>query len=319
MNYKTLPSYEILMSTLRKTISTAWHINTIHEKVINKWLSNFVGDALYTKDFGREKAKNLERRIALFLLCNFIYYNEEEVKHLMKVMLEKFIHNFFSGQGLTEVDDDQIDSLIRRTQFSPFGNQSESSSYMLYLFRQINDLSKYDFEEKKESDNIVFVDDFSITGSQSDWYIKKYLKEHPENKSKNLYVLLMISTQEAIKKIKSIPAVKDVFPCIIMNNSSKAFSDESIVFQGYSPELKEKAKKLCLHYGELILSKEDKEDGATAFGFGGGEYLLGAYYNTPNNTLPIFWSEENLWQPIFRRYNKKYTSNSKVRLGGQYV
>lgn len=319
MNYKTLPSYEILMSTLRKTLSTAWHINTIHETGINKWLSNFVGDALCTKDLDRENAISLERRIALFLLCNFIYFNEEEVKHLMKIMLEKYIHKIFSNQGLTEVDDDQINLLIRRTQFSPLGNQSESSSYMLYLFRQINDLSKYDFEDKKESDNIVFVDDFSITGSQSDRYIKKYLVEHSENKSKNFYVLLMVSTQEAIIKIKSIPEVKDVFPCIIMDNTSKAFSEESIIFQGYSQELKEQAKKLCQHYGELIVSKEDKKNGATAFGFGGGEYLLGTYYNTPNNTLPIFWSEENLWQPIFRRYNKKYTNNSKVRLIGQYV
>lgn len=43
------------------------------------------------------------------------------------------------------------------------------------------------------------------------------------------------------------------------------------------------------------------------------------YYNTPNNTLPIFWSDENSWQPIFQRYNKKYTNSSSVRIGGHYV
>lgn len=319
MNYKALPSYDTLMDTLRKTISTAWHINTIHGTRIYKWLNNFNGDALSTEDIEQNKAIELERRIALFLLCNFVYYNEEEVKHLMHVMLEKFIHNYFSSQSLSEVDDDKIDSLIRRSIFSPLGNQSESSSYMLYLFRQINDLSKYDFEDKKESDNVIFVDDFSITGNQAHRYIKRYLREHPDKKSKKIYVLLMISTQEAVKKIKSISAITDVLPCIIMDDSSKAFSDASIVFQGYSPELKEQAKKLCQHYGNLILSEEAKKEGATAFGYGGGEYLMGAYYNTPNNTLPIFWSEYNFWQPIFRRYNKKYTSNSKVDLGGQYV
>ena len=46
---------------------------------------------------------------------------------------------------------------------------------------------------------------------------------------------------------------------------------------------------------------------------------MGTYYNTPNNTLPIFWSDENSWQPIFQRYNKKYTNNSSVRIGGHYV
>lgn len=319
MKYKKLPSYDTLMFTLRKTINTAWHINTIHEVGINKWLDNFKGDALCKKDFEREEARELERRIALFLLCNFIYYNEEEVKHLMKVMIEKFIHEYFLNHGLVEVNDDDIDSLIGKTTFSPLGNQSESSSYMLYLFRQINDLSKYDFEEKKEGNNIVFVDDFSITGSQAEWYIKRYLKEHPNTQQKKIYVLLMISTQEAIQKIKSISAITDVLPCIIMDDSSKVFSDTSIVFQGYSLELKKQARLICQHYGERILSEEDKKDGATAFGFGGGEYLIGAYYNTPNNTLPIFWSDENSWKPIFRRYNKKYTSESKIRIGGQYV
>ena len=53
MKYKKLPSYDTLMFTLRKTISTAWHINTIHEVGINKWLNNFEGDALCTKDFER--------------------------------------------------------------------------------------------------------------------------------------------------------------------------------------------------------------------------------------------------------------------------
>ena len=91
MEYKTLPSYEILINTLRKTLSTAWHINNIHEIGINKWLSNFVGDALCAKGVKREEAINLERQIALFLLCNFIYYNEEEVNHLMKNI---FINSF---------------------------------------------------------------------------------------------------------------------------------------------------------------------------------------------------------------------------------
>lgn len=319
MEYKDLPSYDILMNTLRKTINTAWHINTIHQAGIEKWLSNFVGDALCTQDFDRQQAQALEQRISLFLLCNFVYYNEEEVRHLMRVMIGNFIHAYFLGKGVYNIDDDEIDLLIKKTTFSPLGNQSESSSYMLYLFRQINDLSKYDFEDKDDSENIVFVDDFSITGKQADWYIKQYLKSHPQSSEKKIFVLLMVSTQDAVKKIKLIPEVTDVLPCIIMDDSSKAFSDTSIVFQGYSPELKNQAKKICQHYGDLILSVQDKEDGATALGFGGGEYLIGAYYNTPNNTLPIFWSEENSWKPIFRRYNKKYTSNSTVKIGEQYV
>lgn len=314
--YKQLPSYNVLMETLRKTISTAWHLNTIHKRGIEKWLENFSGDALVDDLKDKDSAKELEHQIALFLLCNFVYYNEDEVKHLMKVMLEKYIHKYLLASQVRECDENGIDEIIRKSKFSKLGNESESSAYMLYLFRQINELSKKDFEDRDGVENIVFVDDFSITGSQAEWYIKKCLKDNPEIVNKKIYVLLMVSTEDAVRKIKTIPQVVDVLPCIVMDNASKAFSDNSIVFQGYSPELKEQAKKVCEYYGELI---KLSEEGSTPLGFGGGEYMLGAYYNTPNNSIPIFWSEENNWKPFFKRYNKKYTADNGVRIGGQYV
>ena len=45
-----------------------------------------------------------------------------------------------------------------------------------------------------------------------------------------------------------------------------------------------------------------------ALGFGNCQLLLSLYHNTPNNTLPIIWFDEDnqLWSPIFKRYNKVY-------------
>lgn len=311
-----LPTKSKLEDTLRKLINTAWHLNTIHAPGIEKWLNNFTGDALYEDFSDREKAIEREQQIALFLLCNFVYYNEDEVKHMMKLMLEKYIHHYLSSNDFSECEDNTIDEIIRKSKFSKLGNESESSSYMLYLFRQVNELSKQNFESKNDTDIIVFVDDFSITGSQADWYIKKYLKEHPEDSEKKFYVLLMVSTKKAVDKIKKIPQIFDVLPCITMKEDSNVFSENSIVFQGYSPEIINQAKKVCEYYGELI---KLSEEGSTPLGFGGGGYMLGAYYNTPNNSLPIFWSEKNNWNPFFKRYNKKYAADNKVRLGGQYV
>ena len=313
---KTLPTLEVLNDTLRKTINTAWHLNSIHQHGINKWLDNFSGEALNDVLMDKEKARMREQQIALFLLCHFVYYNEDETKHMMRLMLEKYIHRILLLNEQMNPDDSNIDDIIKKTKFSHLGNESESSAYMLYLFRQINDLSKKDFSNKESVENIVFVDDFSITGSQAKRYLEKYIREHPDCKDKKIYVLLMVSTNEAVSNIKEISEVSEVLPCIVMDETSKAFSDSSIIFQGYPKELKDEARKMCEYYGERI---KLEEEGSTALGFGGGGYLFGAYYNTPNNSLPIFWSEEKNWKPFFKRYNKRYTADSKIRLGGQYV
>lgn len=316
MENKPLPSVDMLWNTIRKTIRTAWNINYLHENGIKKWLNNFTGEALSSPELSKEKAKQLEQQVALFLLCNFVYYNELEIKHLIKLMFEKYIHYLLNENGDTFINDSTIDKVIKDSAFSPLGNKSESSSYMLYLFRQINELSKRDFEEKNDSKNIVFVDDFSLTGSQAEWYINEYFKNNKYDKSKNYYVLLMITTKDAIERIKEKPHIKDVISCVVMDDTSKVFSNKSIVFQSYSEEIKNNAKRICEYYGEKI--KPD-EDGATAFGFGEDGFLISAYYNTPNNTLPIFWSEESYWNPLFKRYNKKYTYDISYRLEGQYV
>jgi hypothetical protein len=45
-----------------------------------------------------------------------------------------------------------------------------------------------------------------------------------------------------------------------------------------------------------------------ALGFGDCQLLLSMHHNTPDNTLPIIWFDEDeaLWTPIFKRYNKIY-------------
>ena len=112
-NKKDIPSYEFLMDTVRKLISTAWNIgNEIHQQSIDKWLDNFTGEALYigTDEAERSKATEREKRLALFLLCNFVYYNKNEIKHLVKLMLARYIHNvFISENNKTITDDDYIE------------------------------------------------------------------------------------------------------------------------------------------------------------------------------------------------------------------
>jgi len=314
---KDIPTYTNLIDIVQRIISTSWNIgNRIHQQSIDRWLDNFTGEALYTGNNEEEKieAAKREKQIALFLLCNFVYYNENEIKHLVRIMLNKYVHNVFVSENKNEITDDDLATLIKKTQFTFLGNVSESSSYLLYLFRQENELSKQCFVETDTTENIVFIDDFSLTGSQAHDYIIDKMKDKNLVKNKRIYILLMITTEESINTLKQIPNIA-IIPCIILDDKSKAFSDSSIVFTGYKSSCKEEAKKICEYYGEKITAKSKN---ISALGFGDNGYLFGAYYNIPDNTLPIFWSSQNNWQYFFKRYDKIY-GVSGTSLGGRYV
>jgi hypothetical protein len=314
---RDIPSFGTLMDNLQKTINNAWNIgNRIHQPSIDKWLENFTGKALCRTDKSDiESAAEREKQIALFLLCNFVYYNEDEIKHLVRAMLDRYAHSVFSQEGKTTVTDTDYTDLIGTTQFTFLGNISESSSYLLYHFRQENDLSKQCFAESARTKNIVFIDDFSITGSQAKQYICNKMKEPTWDSSKRIYVLLMIATEDAVNEIEKINSVT-VLPCIVLDEKSKAFSSSSIVFSGYYSKWADEAKLLCEHYGNNLVAVDN--NGMTALGFGGCGYMFGAYYNIPDNTLPIFWSSQNNWNYLFKRYDKKY-GVSGSNLGGRYV
>ena len=314
---KNIPSFRELMDKLQKTINNAWNIgNRIHQPSIDRWLENFTGEALCVNcdDAERKKAAEREKQLALFLLCNFVFYNENEIKHLVRIMLDKYAHSVFISENKEVITDNDFEALIKKTQFTFLGNISESSSYLLYHFRQENDLSKQCFAEKNTTSNVVFIDDFSITGSQAYDYINKIISNPDWDKNKKIYVLLMIATDEAINEIKKINGVT-ILPCIVLDDKSKVFSNSSIIFEGYHTVDKNDAKKICEHYGEKI---KPNNKGMTALGFGGGGYLFGSYYNIPDNTLPIFWSSQNDWNYLFKRYDKKY-GVSGISLGGRYV
>lgn len=163
-----LPSTEDLIKKLMLTIEVSWS-NQLSLQDIQRWLSNFTGEALGSPED--------ERNIAMWLLFNFVFYNEHEVKHLCKLMLKKYIHNEIKHirEDVTMSD---IEDLMEKSKFISIGNNSESGSYILYLFRQENDLPVKFFNDPsrgiKSTDNIVFIDDMTLSGSQASNRINGY-------------------------------------------------------------------------------------------------------------------------------------------------
>ena len=153
-----IPSSEELLKKIMVTINVAWR-NNLDYSTINNWLANFSGEALGNKQ--------LEQNLALWLLYNFTYFNEEEIKHLCKLILRKFLHSTLKNNIITM---EYIKEVLKNTHFLPLGKSSESGAYVLYMFRQENDLPVMFFNENSSLDNdnnIVFVDDVTLSGTQA--------------------------------------------------------------------------------------------------------------------------------------------------------
>ncbi len=283
------PEEEVLKKIIMYTRELVWQ-NNITENKIEDWLSNFKGEVFSIAE---------ERKLALWLLANFVYYNQTEVEHLCKVIMRNFIHQTLVKKGLEQVNKKNISEIISSTRFISLGRPSESGGLILYLFRLANDLQVKNFSipsefERAEIKQVVFVDDITISAGENGQaynYLKDYNKDGLEIK-----FLTLIASDEAISSLKKIDV--EVIQAISLDKRNKCFSQDSYIFNYYKEQISD-FKKFAIHYGL-------KANPKIPLGYNNSELLFGFYYNTPDNTLPIFWGKENGWNPIFKRVDKNY-------------
>lgn len=293
------PTKENMLVVLKKTIEKSWKAE-INNDDITKWLTNFTGRVFCVED---------ERRLALWLLCNFTYYNEDEVNYLCRTLFQKLVHQLLIDNDLHTKED--AEQCVMNTVFTNIGEASESGGLVLYHFRQEAklDLERFIFPTEMGAtpcDNIVCIDDVMISGGTASRFFYKHAKEIT---NKKIYYLALITTETAIEKIQSqgIPVIS----CIILDDRNRAFSDESLAFFKY-PDLISYAKQMAEEYGKEIEPKKP-------LGYQNGQYSFGLYYNTPNNSLPIFWSTSHNWNPILLRKEKYQNAGQAKREYGVFI
>lgn len=290
---REFPSEEELFKQIMLTSDTVWH-NKLTRKDIERWLNNFKG-----KVFNLE----YERRIALFLLAHFVFYNEDEVRHLCKTLYKKFLHYMLlrtkpiGKPGISL----EIDSILYSSRFYHLGKAGESGAFVLYYFRHENRIPMSYISDPSNLpeyvSNIVYVDDASISGEQAKGYLEGQLKESIKDKDRIL--LTFISTDEAEDLLKSNNI--QVISCITLDERSKCFSNNSSMFHYYKDYYND-CEKFALEYGKKCLRNHPTP--INPLGFDDGQYTFGFFYNTPDNVLPIYWIESREWSPIVKRYEK---------------
>ena len=275
----------LLIDRLNDISVSAWD-KCIETNSIRSWLTNFTGECL--------SDKNAEQNLALWLAVNFVFYTDKDVRSLVKNAWWKYIHliikSYHASGFMMDKSTNEIYNYIRtNTIIQPLGNCAGSGTNVAYFFRQENALDKKMFEIPIDNNfkYLLLVDDATLSGHQAEENAERY--SHITDKE--IYILTLISTGRAREYLKN---KLTLLSALELDDKSKCFSHNSHCFHEH-PNWTRVAKIMCTYYGKNLFPRNPR-------GYRNGQYLFGFYYNTPNNTLPIFWGTFNNWRPLFLRY-----------------
>lgn len=287
-----------IYSLLSKYNNCIWE-KQIYQQDVDVWLDNFQGTVLNDGE---------EKEIALDILSNFIFYNENEIKYLCNHAFNLFKRGKVRGAMLEGAPIKKAESLfhssLKKFKFSHIGRPGESGCFILYYFRQANNLPISIFLKRWDEVNcddsgLLLVDDFLGTGNTAIGFwesqiIQKILKDCPDVE---LYYLALVALRKGIENVKKSTDFNIICPQVF-EEDYRVFSSSSSIF----PDAKERglAKKVCEKYGSRLEGSRD------ALGYKNSQAIIGFHHNVPNNTLPIIWSDRRGWHPIFKRERKAY-------------
>lgn len=304
-----------------KFLNVATWEHRITKELVSEWIGQFDG---------AEDIENDEQIHALFLLSNFMYFGQSELRSLLKSLYRDMIRtpilHEIRRENSDTIDTDQINeeyqTRCKKIRFLAVGNPSESGMHLLYYFRQENMLPKdmfintheiFEFKVIEDSvqtnirnrdiNRYIFIDDFCGSGTQAEDYLLNIVKplKMLSTTVKISYLVLFATSQglRAIHNLNYFDTVDTVFELDetfkVLEANSRLFGPEEDIFHRID------IHRTCLKYGKNLLPNHP-------LGYKNGQMLIGFNHNTPNNTLPIFWGGDQSitgpWKALFLRYDK---------------
>ena len=216
----------------------------------------------------------------------------------------------------------EVSQRLAATRFLGVGSPSESGVHLLYYFRQENSLSKDHFldlaqvfekaagpaaEWRLRYPNVeryIFVDDVCGSGETAVRYSGWLQDLRNLKKDVSLHYLALFATADGLKRVRDESIFGNSCGAIFeLDGSYKTMSDASRYLRVVPSEIDPDAvRQLAMTYGSLLLPNNP-------LGYEDSQLLLGFHHNTPDNTLPIIWMDQDngspmSWRPAFRRYPK---------------
>jgi len=231
---------------------------------------------------------------ALKLLSNITYFKMDKIDKSLEE-----IKNYISGlNGFVISDIEGIE---------------KSSVHLFYSLNKLIEDPKFVLSQNldpSDSRSIVFIDDMIGTGHQATNYVKK-LKNDKKIGYQKLYYYAIFGLEDGINEIKKSGLFEIVLTTEQISNT--AF-DTGYIFTAEESGV---AKEMASTIGEQLTKGLDK---IGPLGYENSGALVFFRYNSPNNSLPIFWASgkckileplgehtEVNWTPLFPRKEKPKT------------
>lgn len=190
------------------------------------------------------------------------------------------------------------------TMYAAMGDVGKSGSMIGYHLRMNTSISEENFLnpetfhhiESGHVENLVLLDDVIGTGRQATEEIEKLAESVLPLGVKNLFVLSVCGMKNAIEEIEE-KTKAFTFSAFEYDEADTAGSLDSSFYAGVPYGERVRLKGRLEDYGRICYK-------SNPLGFGDLAALLVLPYNTPNFTLPVVWSDNNEWIPLFRRVRR---------------
>jgi DisA checkpoint controller-like protein len=180
--------------------------------------------------------------------------------------------------------------------FVPVGYVAKSGSIIAYYFRTQNNLPQDRFIApsdlaslaQRQDEVVVFLDDYTGSGNQACQVWNTVVQSMAGLSELRLAYAVLVGYQAGLEKINTSTGFTPI-ALRVLTEKDLPFGNHSKLFE--NQEERDRAKAVMKRYGERLYPNHP-------LGYSESQGLVGFFYSTPNNSLPIFWSSESGWSPL---------------------
>jgi hypothetical protein len=252
--------------TMNHDISKNVFDGDVSPEEIATWLEQFTPD---------------DRPIAQKLVAAFDYTSTSKLKKIVVDLYAAITSKLPAGEPVWYV---------------PVGYVAKSGAVIAYFFRTMNNLSLSHFIAPSDIQSlrpdtegmVVFLDDYLGSGHQAVQVWENVARPAAAKSKLKFAYAVLVAHRNGLQHVERQTGFQSI--------ATRALTEENLPFGKTSkvfPDEKERnfAREVAKKYGERVYPNH-------ALGYRDTQGLLGFFYSTPNNTLPIFWSTENGWRPL---------------------